>query len=69
MTDTLESVGKDNSSVKTQIPQLEEYLSELLKLGFVSYYHIKKRQYTSVKENEGGEMIELLLPNFNGHCS
>jgi DNA-binding IclR family transcriptional regulator len=50
MADILESIDKDNSSVQTQIPQLEEYLSELLKLGLVSYNKNTGRYYISERK-------------------
>jgi hypothetical protein len=50
MTDILELIDKDSSSVKTQILQLEEYLSELLKLGLVSYNKNTRRYYISERK-------------------
>jgi hypothetical protein len=40
----------ENNSVKTQIPQLEEYLSELLRLRMVSYNKNTRRYYFSERK-------------------
>ena len=45
MKDISDSISQENNSVKTQTPQLEEYLSELLRLRMVLYNDI-----TSVKK-------------------
>jgi DNA-binding IclR family transcriptional regulator len=50
MRDILNSIEKENGSVKTHIPQLEEYLSELLRLGLVSYNENTRRYYISERK-------------------
>lgn len=50
MTDVSDAVKRENDSDKTQIPRLEEYLSELLNLRMLSYNENTRRYYFSKRE-------------------
>ena len=52
MKDISDSISQENNSVKTQTPQLEEYLSELLRLRMVLYNGNTRRYYFCEKNEE-----------------